>query len=167
MKRSVARKFRFGRKLFAGLLLAMVATSMPVTGNAEVHHGGGHGSDFSYRGGHHGSSRSHHGAHHGFSCGHQGGHHGFSLGYVNVPYDPGIVYRGPLGFELHSRLRHGRALHRGDYAATPDYYAECRNVYSETYVNGRPATVSGLMCYDEYGSPYVIPESRRLVEYYE
>jgi hypothetical protein len=84
-----------------------------------------------------------------------------------VPYDPGIVYRGPLGFELHSRLRQGRALHRGDYAATPEYYPDCRTVYKETHLNGRPATVSGLMCYDEYGSPYLIPESRRLVEYYE
>lgn len=156
MKRWGTRKFRFGPSLLAGMLLATAGSSIPVIGNAQVHHGGTHGSDINHYSGHHGSR-----------FGHHGGVHGFGNGHAIVPYDPGIVYRGPLGFEYHRALRHGHSLHREDYAATSDYYSDCRTVYKETHVYGRAAMVSGLMCYDEYGNPYVIPESRRVVDYYE
>jgi hypothetical protein len=178
MKRSVARKFRFGRSLLAGMLLAIMGSSIPVSGIAQVPHGGGHASDFGHHGERHGFSsghqggrdgfrRGHHGKHHGSRIGRHGGVHRFNHGHVIVLDDPGIIHRGPLGFELHNRLRRGHALRRAGYAATSGYYPECRTVYMETHVQGWPATVSGLMCYDEYGSPYVIPESRRLVEYYD
>ena len=156
MKPSVVRKQHSGRKPLVGLLLTMVVISMPLTGIAQIRYGGGHGSDFSHGGGRHGFNRYH-----------DGGNYGRGQAYAGAPYDSRIIYRGPLGFELHDRLRHGRALHRGEYAATPEYYPDCRTVYQETYLNGRPATVSGLLCYDENGSPYVIPESRRLVDYYQ
>lgn len=165
MRPSATRKFRIGHGLLAGMLLGMAAASFPLSGSAEFH-SGGHRSGFGHHGGHHGPGRGDHRGHHGSRFGHHRGFHGASHGHVIVLGDPGITYRGPLGFELHYALRQTHALHRRDYA-TAGYYPDCRTVYKDTYMDGYPVTVSGLMCYDEYGYPYIVPESRRLMEYYE
>lgn len=78
----------------------------------------------------------------------------------------GTVHRGPLGFETHHRIRAYEANRRQGHAATSAYNPGCRIVYKESHVNGRPATVSGQMCYDEYGETYIVPNSRQLVEYH-
>ena len=40
-------------------------------------------------------------------------------------------------------------------------------MYKHADVDGRPARIEGTRCYDEYGDAYIVPESRRVVEYYD
>jgi hypothetical protein len=167
--RSVASFYRKGRRLLAGLVLGVAVAFVAPGGDAVAHQGVVLGPGFESQGGHHDFKR-------GDRRGRLGGRHGsgrhrgaqrFSQGHVIIPDHPGLVYRGPLGFEQHRALREARSNRHGDYTTISGNYAHCSTVWMDTYVNGWPATVSALLCHDEYGNPYLVTAGGRLVKYYD
>lgn len=155
--------------------LAVLASILllPASSAQAQHHGGGH------HGGHfgHASSRYSFGARHrghGFNSGlHRGGHrsgfghfgghrrHGLHHGHTRLhgrSHRAGRLH-GTRGFR--SGLRH--ADHSGYRTGRND----CEPVYKRAEVDGRPATLEGLRCYDSHGDAYIEPESRTIVEYHD
>ena len=89
----------------------------------------------------------HHGAHHADRHHHDKRHHG-------------------------ARSRHGRGHHAERRTHGHDQHGrytsrDCRTVTKQAYHNGRPAKVSGKLCYDRHGTPYIVDGSRSVVGYYD
>lgn len=182
-----AMAFRFGTSTILSFGAALAAVLLLAPGPAQAqhvsfgHHGGHGGHHIGF--GHHGR----HGRHSGFHGGHHlRGHHGFHRGGFHrrrhhSPHAFGGHHRGHRhgghghhgrhrsGFRHHSGFSPSYSRHQGTHGGSShgEYYDGCRTVYKNHHFDGRPARISGQMCYDEHGKPYIVPESRELVEYYD
>ena len=80
------------------------------------------------------------------------GHHNSHYGHGGHGYDyllPGLLL--------------GHALSNHGYAGNAYHYSgrDCRKVHKYRYASyGTKTRISGTMCYDDYGNPYIVPGSR-------
>ncbi len=140
---------------------------------------GGVGAEPAMAGGYHNKH------HHGHYDGHAGHH------YYRIPF------AHALGRVIGAFLPHGRDYYHGGrsyYRSERHYYrgnryyaprhsythrpaprhhkysrhgSGCHTVSKTEYHHGRLARIGGTMCYDSYGSPYVVSGSRYVMHYYE
>ncbi|MDT8320493.1 MAG: hypothetical protein RQ826_08185 [Xanthomonadales bacterium] len=147
--------------LTAALILLLAGLMLPVTASAQHSPG--------YSSGNHDSHSRHSGSRYSFGY----GGYGSRLGYYRGGYGLSFGSHGRHGLQRGSSRLHGRShilprLHgsRHDYRHG-SYGNDCELVYKHADVNGRPATIEGLRCYDDYGDAYIVPESREIVEYHD
>jgi len=142
--------------------LAIAFTLATASMNATAQHYGyghayGHGGHSGGFGVHHSFGFRHHGR--GPRHGHHGARHGFRFGHHGR-------YPHRSGYPLRGRAHRGRA-HYGVRAGTGrgHHDGDCESVYKRDHIEGRPAVIQGLRCYDEHGQAYIVPESREIVGY--
>ena len=161
--------------IIAALALLAAVVLVPVSVQAQ-HHGSGH------HGGHSGHSSSRHSfgfghghGGHGFRFGLHRGGHGFSFGHFGGHRRHGL-HRSTSrlhGRSHRSRRHHGShgfgrgRSHTGHSGYRSSGRNDCEAVYKRAEVDGRLATIEGLRCYDGHGDPYIVPESREIVEYHD
>ncbi|MDT8408390.1 MAG: hypothetical protein RQ741_02205 [Wenzhouxiangellaceae bacterium] len=161
------------------LLLLIAGLLMPVNALAQHHssghHGGygGHGGysrySFGFSHGGHGVRYGHHGGGHRFSLGYFGGRHSYG-GHRGADRRYGRSYRSGRSYSSPYVARsRSYATHDGDGYRSSEraYDGDCEPVHKRAEVDGRPATIEGRRCYDEHGEAYIVPESRRIVEYHD
>lgn len=179
-----AKHTRLRRLAVGAMLLLAGALLMPAAALAQHHSYGHHGGHFGHSSSRYSFGYGHHGGFggHGFQFGlHQDGH-GFSFGHFGGGHRRHSLHHGTArlhgpshrsGRHHGSRRhhdRHGLGRSHGGYGGHSGYRtgrSYCESVYKRAEVDGRLATIEGLRCYDDHGDPYIVPESREIVEYHD
>lgn len=116
--------------------------------------------------------------------GHYDGHPGYHYPRIPFVYELGRVIGAflPHGHHSYRRGHYDRGHHyyrrHRSYAppaayrpyAPQHYYSHgggCHPVTKTEYYYGRLAKIGGTMCYDAYGTPYVVPGSRYVMHFYD
>jgi len=159
----------------AAMVLLVGALLVPAGALAQHHSSGHHGGHFGHSSSRHSFGFGHrrHGGH-GFRFGLHRGGHGFSFGHSGSHRRHGL-HRGTarLHGRSHRSTRHhdrhgfGRSSRHSGHSGYRAGRSDCETVHKRAEVDGRPATIEGLRCYDGHGDPYVVPESRQIVEYHD
>jgi len=154
----------------AAIALLAAALLLPLDARAQHHGAGHHGGHFGHSSGRHSFGFGHGG--HGFGFGLHRGGHGFS--HFGGHRRHGL-HRGTsrLHGRSHRSSRHhdphgfGRGRRHSGHSGYRTGRSDCETVHKRAEVAGRLATIEGLRCYDGHGDPYIVPESRAIVEYHD